>query len=488
VARFEEGTLSTTRTTVAGADAGVQAHQAELRKELGLLDVVLAQITYVVTLEFFGTAAKAGSSHAVLWLAAIFLFFVPQALVVRYLNQLMPLEGGLYEWARLAFNDATGFLVAWNLWLFVVLLVAEYGFVLVTYFAFALGPGAAWMASSKWLTVIASAALVGGLVWVSALGLRVGKWVTNAGGALTVIALGVLILLPVFHPMRGTFGSYHPLPLVRPAFSLFSLSVFTKMTFGALCGFEFVAIFAGECRNPARTLARSVLFAAPIIAFLYVFSTSAILAFLPSGQVNLIGPVPQALSVGLNSFGLANILAPVTILLLLGNTLSTANLTFSASSRLPMVAGWDNLLPKWFTRLHPKYKTPTNSILFIASVTLAASVVVLIGVNEEEAFSLIQIWGFTLYGLAYLVMFAIPLVGNRKVGIQPAMWLRLAACSGFTVTLLFVVLSVFPVIDVPNPVSYAWKTVAVVVGVNTLGAILYTRRKKRSTFADPLGR
>jgi amino acid transporter len=395
------------------------------------------------------------------------------------------LEGGLYEWARLAFNDATGFLVAWNLWLFVVLLVAEYGFVLVTYFAFALGPGAAWMASSKWLTVLASAALVGGLVWVSALGLRVGKWVTNAGGALTVVALGVLMLLPVFHPMRGPFGSYHPLPLVRPAFSLFSLSVFTKMTFGALCGFEFVAIFAGECRNPARTLARSVLIAAPIIVFLYVFSTSAILAFLPARQVNLIAPVPQALSVGLNSFGLANILAPVTILLLLGNTLSTANLTFSASSRLPMVAGWDNLLPKWFTRLHPKYKTPTNSILFIASVTFAASVVVLIGVNEEEAFSLIQIWGFTLYGLAYLVMFAIPLVGNRKVGIQPGFWLRVAACSGFTVTLLFVVLSVFPVIDVANPVSYAWKTVAVVVGVNTLGAILYTRRKKKSCLADP---
>jgi glutamate:GABA antiporter len=147
---------------------------------------------------------------------------------------------------------------------------------------------------------------------------------------------------------------------------------------------------------------------------------------------------------------LVYVLAPVTILLLLGNVLSTANLTFSASSRLPMVAGWDNLLPKWFTRLHPKYKTPTNSILFIASVTMAASVVVLIGVDEEEAFSLVQIWAFTLYGLAYLVMFAIPLVGNRRRGIQPPVWLRLAACSGFTVTILFVVLSIFPVIDVPN--------------------------------------
>jgi len=462
----------------------VQAHQAELRKELGIVDVVLAQITYIVTLEFFGTAVKAGSSHAVLWLTAIALFFVPQALVVTYLNQLMPLEGGLYEWARLVFNDATGFLVAWNLWLYIVFLVAEYGFVLITYFAFALGPDAAWMASSKWLIVGASAALVGGLAWVSALGLRIGKWITNAGGALTIVALGVLILLPIFRPMSGTHPAYHPLPFVRPALTLLSLSVFTKMTFGALCGFEFVAIFAGECRHPARTLARSILFAAPIIALLYIFGTGAILAFVPSSEVNLIAPMPQALSVGLRSFGLAKILAPVTILLLLVNVLATANLTFSASSRLPMVAGWDNLLPQWFTGLHPKYKTPINSILFIAGVTFAASVGVLIGVNEQEAFSLVQIWAFTLYGLAYLVMFAIPLVGNRKLPVKPRIWLRVAAASGFMVTLLFVALSIFPVIDVPHPASYAWKTVAVVVGANILGGVFYISSRQQHRMAE----
>ena len=139
-------------------------------------------------------------------------------------------------------------------------------------------------------------------------------------------------MLPLLRPMTGTDPAYHPLPLVRPALTLLSLSVFTKMTFGALCGFEFVAIFAGECRNPARTLARSILFAAPIIALLYIFGTGAILTFVPSSEVNLIGPIPQALSVGLRSFGLAKILAPVTILLLLVNVLSTANLTFSASS------------------------------------------------------------------------------------------------------------------------------------------------------------
>jgi amino acid transporter len=149
-----------------------------------------------------------------------------------------------------------------------------------------------------------------------------------------------------------------------------------------------------------------------------------------------------------------------------------------------MVAGWDNLLPEWFTRLHPKYKTPINSILFVAGVTLAASVGVLIGVNEEEAFSLVQIWAFTLYGLAYLVMFAIPLVGNRKLPIKPRIWLRVAAGSGFIVTLLFVALSIFPVIDVPNPASYAWKTVAVVVGANILGGVFYISSRQQPAMVE----
>jgi amino acid transporter len=180
----------------------------------------------------------------------------------------------------------------------------------------------------------------------------------------------------------------------------------------------------------------------------------------------------------LRAFGLANILAPLTILLLLANILATANLSFSASSRLPMVAGWEGMLPQWFARLHPKYKTPVNSIFFIACVTLGAGMAALIGVNSEEAFSLLQIWAFTLYGLTYLVMFAIAVLGNRQRGIQPRPWLRLAAGAGFAVTLTFVVLSIFPVIDVPNPASYAWKTVAVIVGVNILGGVFYAFRRR----------
>jgi amino acid transporter len=120
-------------TPLRAAEADVQVHSAGLRQELGLFDLVMAQMLLVIVLDFFGTAAKAGPAHVVFWLIAIVLFFIPLALVVVHLNRLMPLEGGLYEWARLAFGDQIGFLVAWNLWLFVMLYVAVIGLVTTTF-------------------------------------------------------------------------------------------------------------------------------------------------------------------------------------------------------------------------------------------------------------------------------------------------------------------------------------------------------------------
>ena len=76
------------------------------------------------------------------------LFFIPLALIVAHLNRLMPLEGGLYEWARLAFNDQIGFLVAWNLWLFIMLYVAVIGLVTSTFLAYAVPSLPGWPTTS----------------------------------------------------------------------------------------------------------------------------------------------------------------------------------------------------------------------------------------------------------------------------------------------------------------------------------------------------
>jgi amino acid transporter len=462
------------------ATAEVQSHSSALRRELGIADLALAQILIIIVPEFFGTAVKAGNAHVVLWLVAIVLFFIPHAYVVAHLNRLMPLEGGLYEWARLAFSDRVGFLTAWNLWLLQTIQVSQIALVTTTYLSYAL-PRAAWIANSPAAVVAASVGLIAMMMLISLFGLSVGKWVSNVGSILTVFILMVLIFLPYFQVWRGHLPAYHPLPLLFPPMTLFSLSVFSKMTFGALSGFETIAIFAGESRNPARNIARSIVVTAPIIALLYILGTSGILAFVSPDVVDVIGPIPQALRSGFAAFGVALPVVSVAILLLLFNYLCSYTFYFSANARLPMVAGWDCLLPQWFTRLHPDYRTPVNSILFMGGVALASSIAVLIGSGNQESFVLLQTWAWTFYGLAYLVKFAIPLVSSKEKGLRPGMWMRLGAATGFLVTLLFVLLSVQPVIPVASKVGYFLKVALVIVGANLVGWTIYRAGQGRES-------
>jgi glutamate:GABA antiporter len=454
------------------AEAEVRAHSASLRRELGIVDLALAQILLIIVPEFFGTAVKAGLSHVVLWLIAIVLFFIPHAYVVAHLNRLMPLEGGLYEWARLAFGDRIGFLTAWNMWLVQTFQVSQIALIVTTYLSYA-APRLTWTASSPSALIVASALLIAGMMLVARFGLGIGKWISNTGSVFTVFILAVLIFLPYFHVWRGDLPVYHPLTLVLPSLTLFSLSVFSKMTFGALSGFEIIATFAGESRNPGHNIARSIAVTAPIIALLYILGTSGILAFVSPDAVDVIGPIPQALRSGFSVFGVAGPIVSISILLLLLNYICSYTVYFSANTRLPLVAGWDHLLPQWFTRLHPKYRTPVNSVFFMAGVALVASVAVLIGAGNQESFVLLQTWAWTFYGLAYLVKFAIPLISSKQKGLRPARWLQIGAACGFLVTLLFVVLSEQPVIPVASKVGYFVKVAGVVVAAECIGWMIY---------------
>jgi amino acid transporter len=464
------------------AESDVAAHSAGFKKELGLRDLALTQILFIIGLSWVGAAGKLGPAHIVFWLLAITFFYLPSAAVVIYLNRLMPLEGGLYQWAKLGFSEATGFMVAWNLWLYVITNTSEIGLQLTTNLAYAIGLSGAWISSNKWLITGTSLLVIALLVVVSTIGLGVGKWVHNVGGIIMLTIFAVLLALPFVHVARGEMREYHPLATAIPVFSLFSLNILGKLGFGALGGFEYVAILAGECRSPARTIGRSVMVAAPLIAIMFIFGTSSVLAFVHPDQIDLIAPIPQVLSLGFSTFGVAALVVPIAMALLIVLRVAQASVNFTGLTRLPMVAGWDHLMPRWFTKLHPRFKTPVNSILFVGVVTLALGSLSLIGVGQQESFQLLFNAGGIFYALTYLVMFALPLFGLRTLKPAPPWWLRLAAASGFLMTLLYVTLSVFPIIDVKSPLTFTAKITAVIFLANTVGVAIYlvARRRRRS--------
>jgi amino acid transporter len=461
----------------------VEQRSTVFKKELGLTDLALTQILFIVGLPWIGVAAKQGSSHVILWLLAMVLFYVPSAVVVTYLNRIMPLEGGLYQWAKLGFNELTGFLVAWNLWLFAILNTSEIGLQITQYISYIIGPGGDWLTGSKWFVGAVSFSVIGALVLLTTIGLGVGKWVHKAGGILMLVTFAAVLVLPWLNRANGSLAEYHPLRTEMPVLSIMSLNLLGKMGFGALGGFEYVAIHAGECRDPVRAIGRSVLLAAPVIAVMFILGTSSMLALIGQDRIDLIAPIPQVLSEGLRPLGIVAAIAPITIMALLCIRIAQSSVMFGGNTRLPMVAGWDSLLPEWFTRLHAKYKTPVNSILFVGAATLALGLVGLIGVGRQEAFQLLWNASGLFYAITYLVMFAIPLIGLRGTTSRPSVWLRLSALSGFLMTLLYVALSVVPIIQVESRLMFAVKIGGLIVLTNIIGLAIFLavgRRRKAS--------
>jgi amino acid transporter len=467
------------------AGAHVEARSAELRKDLSVLDLAFAQILFIVGLQWVGVAAKLGPSHVVFWLIAVVLFYLPSAAVAVWLNRVMPLEGGLYQWAKLGFNEAVGFIVAWNLWLFSILNMTNIGLQFTQYLGYIFGPRVAAIAGQHWVISATTVIVVGALVVITVVGLRAGKWVHTVGGLLMLTVFAMIIVLPWLNVGAGMLEAYHPLQTATPVISLLSLNLLGKMGFGAFAGFEYVAIHAGECRNPVRSITRATLIAAPATIVMFVFGTSAVVAMIPYDDIDLIAPIPQLLSVGFGPLGGVAAIVPLTLSAMLAIRFAQASVNFAGSTRLPMVAGWDYLLPAWFTRLSDRWKTPVNSILFVGAATFVLATLGLVGVGRQEAFQLLWNSAGIFYGLTYLVMFAIPLVGLARAPIAAPWWVKGCAASGLGMTALYVGLSVLPIIPVGSRAVFALKIVGLIVVTNAIGLALYAsagwRRRSAAT-------
>ncbi|MFL6530626.1 MAG: amino acid permease, partial [Chthoniobacterales bacterium] len=141
--------------------------------------------------------------------------------------------------------------------------------------------------------------------------------------------------------------------------------------------------------------------------------------------------------------------------------------------------GWDNVLPRWFSKLHRGYKTPTNSILFVGAVTLLFAIGSLLGVGAQEAFQLIDNAAGIFYAIAYLVLFAVPVIGLRGISARAPLWLRIAAVIGALVTLLYIVFTVIPIVPVQSRIGFAARVVGTVVISNLIGALIFVTGERR---------
>lgn len=466
------------------AEQLVEEHSGALRKELRLGDLVLSQVLYITGIQWLGTAGKLGSAHVMYWIPAVLLFYIPSGIVIVHLNTEMPLEGGLYQWVKLRFGEMAGFLVGINLWAMAVLLISSLVSILADNIGYAMGPSGSWFVESKVMTAAMSALLMGVLTFIAVRGLSIAKWVHNVGGAVFVVLLALMIAFALPRWIHG-IAAVAPVAATIPAVSLLNLNIAAKMGFGAFCGFDGCAVFSGEVRDPnvARSMRRSILMAGPLIALVYIAGTSCVLAFTNPADLDLISPPTQALARGAQGTPFAPFIAPIAALLLMAISAAAASIYFNAVIRLPMVAGWDRLLPAWLSRLHPRFRTPVGSIVAVSLATFALTLFGNFGVGAQEAFQFLNNEAIICWALTYLVMFSIPLLAR---GEKPPLSVRLSAVSGFAMTLLYVVLSLFPIVDVRNSASFTARVIAVILLINGAGALYFRHaaRKRQLTLIE----
>lgn len=126
--------------------------------------------------------------------------------------------------------------------------------------------------------------------------------------------------------------------------------------FFAYIGFDAISTTAEECKNPQRDMPRGIIYSLLICTGLYVLISLTLTGMVSYKELAVGDPLAYAFKkVGMN--GLSGIIAVSAVIAMAG-----VLLVFQMGQpRIWMSMSRDGLLPKVFSRIHPKYKTPSFS-------------------------------------------------------------------------------------------------------------------------------
>lgn len=297
-------------------------------------------------------AARAGVLSPWLFLA-VGVLIITVVLTFAELSSYFRISGGPVLYATRAFGSLTGFSTGWIYYVSRAAAVAANCNVMAIYMAtiwpwFGVDPGRA----------VVILVVCGGLTLVNVLGVRDGVRTLAVFTFFKVIPLLIMIVLGLQYVSPDVL-----FPDNMPTID--DLGGTTLLLIYAFVGFETVLITAGETAKPKVTIPKALILtmiATGILYFLIVLVYVSVLG----GQVDenatlvdvgrkLAGPV-GAIAITLAAiFSIGGNLA--------GTMLSTPRLTFALAEH--------RLLPPWFGRIHEKFSTPANSVIFMGSTAAA---------------------------------------------------------------------------------------------------------------------
>lgn len=448
----------------------------QLKRSLGLLDVVLFFVIAGSNLQWVATAASAGAGSISVWIIGCLAMFVPLSIAVVYLSSVYPDEGGIYVWSKRAFGNFSGFMTAWTYWstnfpYFAALLYFMAGNAL-----FAAPAGAALHASVPFFVSVSLAALAFGTV-LNIFGLDVEKWLNNIGAIARWIVTLVLIGAGVYAWNRFGPATQLNVASMAPGFGVKDLIFWSTIAF-AWVGPESISCIAGEVKDPRRSIPLGLAIAAPLICGIYVLGTLSVLAAVKPQAVDPLFGVMQTIQ-HVADAAAWRFVTPVAAILVAISVLGSLGAWLGSLARLPFVAGIDAYLPRAFATMHPKYHSPIASLL---TQGVLAAIVIFVGqggTSVSGAYEVLVGMTVLVTMVPFLFMFCAAIKIREPVPPGSARipgghrTVVVASVVGLFTTVASMVLSAIPSADEPNKPLAVAKIVGLTLVLLAAGAAFY---------------
>ncbi|MCL4539754.1 MAG: APC family permease [Bacteroidetes bacterium] len=453
----------------------------ELIRELKVRDIVLFNVVAIVGIRWISIAAATGPSSISLWILALILFFIPQAVAVIYLSKKYPVEGGVYEWAKVEFGDFHGFVAGWCYW---ANNLVYYPSLLISVAAIAafIVPGGSGLAANKIFIATVSLIVLWTAIGFNVVGVKIGKWVQNIGaigtfGPILVIAvLAGIIIYAGKSQTHFTIGDMLPTKL-----DYGTLSFWSSMCF-ALAGLELAAVMSAEIVDTARTIRKATYLSGAAIVVVYLVGTISLLVGIQAKDVNLVTGLVESIHKLEMETGL-RYLTKISALLITIAGVGGAGAWLAGSARILFVTGIDNYLPSAFGKIHPTWKTPHIAIIFQGLIATAFLLMSFIGASAEQAYLVLVDATIIVYFIPYIYIFlaAVRIFGREAKetpGSGPLFRIIVSITGGVT-TVAAILLTLFPPEAGGSPLLFITKSLGSSLAFVAVGVLIFWIAKRR---------
>ncbi len=337
---------------------------------LGLVSSVVIAVSS--TAPAYSMAATLGLIVAIVGVhspGTLIVSFLPMlciAYAFRELNQADPDCGITFTWAARAFGPRTGWMGGWGIFAADVIVMASLSQIAGRYFLELVGAGSA---GTVWVTV-AGVAFIALLTGVCYRGIEVSARLQQV---LLAIEVGTLAVFAVVALVKA--GTGHALPgAAHP--SLGWLNPWTG-SFGHLSNSFLLAVFIywgwdcalsvnEETKDSARTPGRAAVMATVMLVAIFAVISAAALAyagpaFLAAHSTDVLGAMATSV--------LGSTPGKLLVLCVLTSTAASTQTTIMPTARAVLAMSAHGAIPRWFARMHPRYRTPTTATLVMGGAS-----------------------------------------------------------------------------------------------------------------------